>query len=130
MVAWLILVLVPAEYKADKILINIIVLALCGVYAWLAFQNFHPFDLKNFGSLNGVATLFQNKYILAAGWIHYLAFDLMAGIFIRRNAVQHGIAYGFVLVCLIFTFLMGPLGLAIYLLIRWIGTKRFFADNF
>ena len=32
-----------------------------------------------FGSLNEISAMFSNPYALAAGWIHYLAFDLFVG---------------------------------------------------
>ena len=32
-----------------------------------------------FGSLTEISAMFSNSYALAAGWIHYLAFDLFVG---------------------------------------------------
>lgn len=33
----------------------------------------------DFGSLAQISAMFSNPYVLAAGWIHYLAFDLFVG---------------------------------------------------
>jgi hypothetical protein len=32
--------------------------------------------------------------------------------------------------CLFFTFMMGPVGLLMYLLVRFVKTKHYFADNY
>jgi hypothetical protein len=74
--------------------------------------------------------LFTNPRLVTAGWIHYLAFDLLAGLFIRNNAQKHGISHWILIPCLLFTFMFGPVGLLLYLLIRWMITKSYFADNF
>ena len=34
----------------------------------------------SFSSLQGVAALFANPWLLLAGWTHYLAFDLLVGV--------------------------------------------------
>ena len=39
-----------------------------------------------FGSLQQVSKLFENRYILLAGWIHYLAFDLFTGCWMVRDS--------------------------------------------
>lgn len=33
-----------------------------------------------YSSLDGVASLFANRWLLLAGWTHYLAFDLLVGV--------------------------------------------------
>ena len=82
----------------------------------------------SFGSLDGVAALFVNREALLAGWIHYLAFDLLTGIFIVNNARKNGIGIALLLPCLFFTFMLGPVGLLLYLLIRWTRTKNYWID--
>ena len=39
-----------------------------------------------FGSLGDVGRLFENPYLLLAGWVHYLAFDLFVGAWGVRDA--------------------------------------------
>ena len=41
-----------------------------------------------FGSLAEVRQLFERPGLLAAGWLHYLAFDLFVGTWIARDAAQ------------------------------------------
>lgn len=70
-----------------------------------------------FGSLQQVQLLFSRPGPLAAGWLHYLAFDLFVGTCIARHAATAGIAHGWVLPCLLLTFLFGPAGLLLYALV-------------
>ena len=67
-----------------------------------------------FSSLAGVAALFSNPWLLLAGWIHYLAFDLLVGTWEVRDAREHGVPHAFVLPCLALTFLFGPAGWLLY----------------
>lgn len=41
-------------------------------------------------TLAGVMALFDSEGGATIGWIHYLAFDLFVGIWVARNADQHG----------------------------------------
>ena len=74
--------------------------------------------------------LFTNKVAVTSAWVHFLAFDLMVGIWIKKNAMKHGISHWLLIPCFFFTFMIGPMGLLIYLLIRWIKTKQYFAANY
>ena len=71
-----------------------------------------------FSSLADVATLFSNRWILLAGWTHYLAFDLLVGNWEMRDARTRGIPYVLVLPCLVLTFLFGPAGWLLYGIVR------------
>jgi hypothetical protein len=86
--------------------------------------------MKNFGSLDGVMKFFQNKTLLTAGWVHYLAFDLMVGAWIKRNSVIYGISHWLIIPCLFFTFMLGPVGLLLYLILRFLKTKKYFSTNY
>lgn len=84
MLGWIILIFLPFWYQSDKFIVGVIITLLAIVYAWLIFSTFSPADAKSFGSLTGVMTLFQDPPLMVAGWVHYLAFDLLAGLFIKR----------------------------------------------
>jgi len=130
LIGWLILILAPFWFQSDKFILGIIITLFCIVYAWLVFSYFKFSDLQKFGSLPGVMELFTQPGIVVAGWVHYLAFDLMIGIFIRRNSIKHGINHWLIVPSLLFTFMLGPIGLLLYLIIRTITTKQYFAENF
>ena len=130
-IGWLLLIIgSPFILEIDRFLVGIIITLLAIVYAWLIFSAFHPGDMKKFGTLDGVMELFQNKTLVAAGWVHYLAFDLLAGIWIKRNSVKYNIPHMLIVPCLLFTFMLGPVGLLLYLLIRIIKTKQYFSASF
>ncbi len=71
-----------------------------------------------FATLADVQALFSNEWILLAGWVHYLAFDLFIGSWEVRDARHHGIPHWAIIPSLILTFLFGPVGLLLYFLIR------------
>ena len=114
----------------NKVLIGVVVASLCITYAVLVYNSLKPGDFKSFMTLGGVTAMLSVPGAALAGWIHYLAFDLMTGLFIANNAAKHGIGYAWLLPCLVLTFLLGPIGLLLYMLIRWALTKYYFADNF
>lgn len=76
-----------------------------------------------FDTLAGVMALFQDPRMVLAGWLHYLAFDLLIGTWIWANAEQHCIPWFAALPALFFTFMFGPAGFLIYLVIRAGFTK-------
>ncbi len=131
MIGWVTLIITsPFILEVDKFLIGIIITLLSVVYAWLIFSSFNPGDMKSFGSLDGVMKLFQDKPLVTAGWVHYLAFDLMVGIWIKRNSLKYGMPHWLIIPCLLFTFMLGPVGLLLYLLLRLIKTKNHFSANY
>ena len=78
-----------------------------------------------FGSLEGVMLLFGDPFGALAGWIHYLVFDLFVGAWEARDAARRGIAHWLVLPCLLLTLMLGPVGLALYLVIRAAAGRGF-----
>jgi len=131
MCGWIVLIFIsPFWLHYDKLLIGIIIILFSIVYTWLIFSSFSLNDMKSFGSLDGVMRLFQNKTLLTAGWVHYLAFDLMTGIWIRENGQKHHINHWLTVPCLFSTFMLGPFGLLLYLLLRWLKTKKYFVANY
>ena len=67
-----------------------------------------------FGSLAQVAALFRDPWALLAGWMHYLCFDLMVGVWEVRDAQQRQVPHLALLPALALTFLFGPVGLLVY----------------
>jgi Domain of unknown function (DUF4281) len=131
MIGWLLLIIIsPFWFYTDKLLIGLVITLFSVIYIWLITQSFQPGDFEKFGTLDGVMSLFTNKTAVTAGWVHYLAFDLMVGIWIKKNSVKYGISHWLIIPCLLFTFMLGPVGLLLYLIIRFIKTKQYFADNY
>jgi len=129
-IGWIILIFVsPFWAWYDKFLIGIIIVILAFTYTYLNFTNTDPDILRKFSSLDGVANLFQNKSLLLAGWIHIMAFDLIGAVWMKRNSVTNGINHWIMAPVILFTCALGPLGFLLYLIIRSLKTRRYFADN-
>jgi len=65
-----------------------------------------------------VAQLFENHWLLLAGWVHYLAFDLFIGAWETRDAMARRIPRLLLAPCLVLTFMLGPIGLLCYHAVR------------
>ena len=115
---WLLLVFLPRwRWSARLVCPVVIPLLLAAVYLWLVATTFGRTP-GGFGSLAEVAQLFQNPWVLLAGWIHYLAFDLFVGAWEVRDAQRTGLHHLLVVPCLVLTFLFGPVGLLLYFALR------------
>jgi hypothetical protein len=73
-----------------------------------------------FSSLPAVRQLFANDWALLAGWIHYLAFDLFIGAWIARHTELAQLSRLILIPILPLTFLFGPVGLLLFLAIRFV----------
>lgn len=71
-----------------------------------------------FGSLADVAALFGSPWILLAGWVHYLAYDLFVGAWIARDADRRGAPRWLLIPVLPLAFLFGPAGFLAWIMIR------------
>ena len=124
---WLLLVFLPKwKWTLGLICSGIIPFILGLVYVGLFLSQLGSMpEGGGFGSLEGIGILFSNPYVLAAGWIHYLAFDLFVGAWEVNDSRQRGVSHWLVIPCLIFTFMLGPTGLALYLVIRTVVIREF-----
>ncbi|HEX8286113.1 MAG TPA: ABA4-like family protein [Pyrinomonadaceae bacterium] len=115
---WLLLVLLPRWRPSARLVCPVVIpLLLALVYLWLVATTFGRTE-GGFGSLAKVSQLFQNRWVLLAGWIHYLAFDLFVGAWEVRDAQRVGVHHLLVVPCLLLTFLFGPVGLLLYFALR------------
>lgn len=76
-----------------------------------------------FGSIGEVRALFANDAMLTAGWLHYLAFDLFVGTWITREGIETGVSPFLLVPCLLLTFLVGPVGLLLFITLRVIARR-------
>lgn len=126
LLSWVLLALFPYKEWTSRFLIGVVISLLGLIYASIMIQIFNPDDFSAFSSLKGLMQLFKNEMLVLAGWVHYLAFDLMVGVYIVNNARKRNINALLVIPCLFFTFMMGPMGLLLYLLLRWAKTRQYF----
>jgi hypothetical protein len=122
--AWLLLAAAPSWKYTHSLVHAIWIPVLLGVVYLTAFAlRPEPPKGADFSSLRGVMQLFTSPFAVLAGWVHYLAFDLFVGAWEVRDAKRRGIAHLWVVPCLFFTLMLGPIGLMIYLLIRLWRTR-------
>ena len=115
---WAVLILLPRRWPLlNAVPALLLPLALSALYAVLILTSLGEAP-GGFGSLAEVRALFSDDRVLLAGWVHYLAFDLAIGAWEVRVAMRRGLAFGWVVPCLAATFLVGPAGFLLYLLLR------------
>lgn len=120
---WLLLILAGRVPMVASVIAGAAIPLLLGlVYAGLIVGNFGGAE-GGFSSIREVRALFGNDWLLVAGWVHYLAFDLFIGSWQVRDAHKHGIPHFAIIPSLVLTFLFGPVGLLIYLAIRTVRVR-------
>ena len=120
---WLLLAALPGrKWVANLIAGAAIPAVFAAAYTAIIAANFFGAE-GGFSSLQDVALLFANPWLLLAGWIHYLAFDLLVGSWEVRDARERRVPHLFVVPCLILTFLFGPAGWLLYLGVRSVAGR-------
>ena len=122
-VGWLLLAIVPRKQLSVHVAGVFIPLILAAIYLYLIVTHIRGAE-GGFGSLADVAKLFSKPELLLAGWIHYLCFDLFIGAWEVRDSQANGIPHLVVIPCLLMTFLLGPIGLLFYIVIRSAKLRR------
>jgi Domain of unknown function (DUF4281) len=114
---WLLLIVLPRRPWVGHVVNVFAIPAFAVLYTVIIAIHFAGSE-GGFSSLPDVALLFSNPWLLLAGWIHYLAFDLFVGSWEVRDSRERGISHMLVVPCLILTFLFGPAGWLLYLAVR------------
>ena len=78
----------------------------------------------DFSTIAGVRAIFGSDAGVTIGWTHYLAFDLFVGLWIARDADAKGVSRLIQAPVLLATFVVGPLGLGVWLLAREPAARR------
>lgn len=91
---------------------------LAVAYVLLIRAGFGEAQGGGYGSIAEIRALFQSDSALVAGWFHYLAFDLFIGCWIVREGLELKLHPLLILPCLPLTFLFGPAGLLLFMILR------------
>jgi len=120
LLSWVALIALPRQRAVPKVVTGLVVPAiLAAIYATLILVNWG--GPGSFSTLAGVAQFFANPWLLLAGWVHYLAFDLLVGSWEAQDARDRGVPHLLLVPCLFLTFMFGPLGWLLYQGIRRTG---------
>ena len=127
---WFVLVFFPNS-QISKVFITsifpIFILSLAYTYLlYISYINDYEF-FKNFElylGLSEISNLFENQSFLILFWVHFLAINLFCGSWIVNDSQMFGMNKFLVSIPLIITYLIGPIGIVIYWIIRIFYAKR------
>ena len=121
---WLILIFFPQSNLSKYFVTSIFpFLLLSGAYVFVLYKSYlntYDFD-SNFElylSISNLSNLFSNNLFLVLFWIHFISINLFVGGWIVKDSQKFMINKILVGIPLIITYLIGPLGIFIYWLIR------------
>jgi len=121
---WLILIFFPQSNLSKYFVTSIFpFLLLSGAYVFMLYKSYlntYDFD-SNFElylSISNLSNLFSNNLFLMMFWIHFISINLFVGGWIVKDSQKFMINKILVGIPLIITYLIGPLGIFIYWLIR------------
>ena len=122
---WILLIFL-SKWKVTRFLIDfkVIPLALAFIYVIYIFQAIQIGGMMDFGSLKSVMALFTEENAVLAGWVHYLAFDLLIGMWILDQNKELRINQLIMAPCLFLTFMLGPIGFLLFMIIKTIKQKQ------
>ena len=121
---WLILIFFPQSYLCRFFVTSIFpVFILSGAYIFVLYKSYlNSYDFTaNFNlylSLENLSELFSSNFYLMVFWIHFIAINLFTGGWIVKDSQKFAINRILLAVPLIITYLIGPIGIFIYWLIR------------
>jgi hypothetical protein len=118
LLGWILLIFTPNWKLTQPIVLYGIILVLSIIYAFMVLSTISNFNPDSFSTLANVKALFQDEKAVAAGWMHYLAFDLFVGAYVVREGKNLEISRWLYTLCLPFTFMFGPIGYLLFTIVR------------
>ena len=127
---WFILIFFPQSQLARIFVASIFpIFVLSGVYIFVLYKSYligYDFSI-NFTlylGLDELSRLFEDHLYLMLFWTHFIATNLFVGGWIVKDSQKYYINKVLVSIPLIITYLIGPIGLFIYWIIRIFYAKR------
>ncbi len=127
---WFILIVFPQSHLSRIFVTSIFpIFILSGVYIFILYKSYvigYDFD-GNFTlylGLNELSRLFEDHLYIMIFWTHFIAINLFIGGWIVKDSQKFSINKVLMTLPLILTYLIGPLGLFLYWIIRIFYAKR------
>ena len=127
---WFILIVFPQSHLSRIFVTSIFpFFILSGVYIFILYKSYligYDFD-GNFSlylGLNELSRLFEDHLYIMIFWTHFIAINLFIGGWIVKDSQKFSINKVLMAVPLIVTYLIGPIGLFLYWIIRIFYAKR------
>ena len=127
---WLILIFFPNSNLARYFVASIFpILILSGSYVFILYKSYlNSYDFVNNFSLylgiDHLSDLFKDRSYLMMFWIHFISINLFTGGWIVRDSQKLYINKILISIPLIITYLIGPIGLFLYWMIRIFYAKN------
>ena len=127
---WFVLIVFPESQICRVFTASIFpIFILSLVYGYLFYMIFNDGYnfLKNFElylGLDNISNLFTNQSFLILLWVHFLSINLFCGGWMVKDSQKFGINKFLMSLPLLITYLIGPIGLTLYWLIRVFYAKR------
>jgi hypothetical protein len=127
---WLVLIFFPKSHICRVFVTSIFPIFILGaVYSYLLYLSYvNGYDfLRNFKlylGLNEVSNLFEDRSFLILFWIHFLSINLFCGGWIVKDSQIFQMNKIIIFFPLIIIYLIGPIGLTLYWVIRIFYAKR------
>ena len=127
---WLILIFFPQSNLCRYFVTSIFpILLLSGAYIFMLYKSYlssYEF-LANFDlylNISNLSNLFSNETFLMLFWIHFVSINLFTGGWIVKDSQKFGINKIILFLPLLITYLIGPLGILVYWIVRIFYAKR------
>ena len=127
---WFILIVFPQSHLSRIFVTSIFpFFILSGVYIFILYKSYltgYDFD-GNFTlylGLSELSRLFEDHLYIMIFWTHFIAINLFIGGWIVKDSQKFSINKVLMAVPLIMTYLIGPIGLFLYWIIRIFYAKR------
>ena len=127
---WFILIVFPQSHLSRIFVTSIFpFFILSGVYIFILYKSYligYDFD-GNFSlylGLSELSRLFEDHLYIMIFWTHFIAINLFIGGWIVKDSQKFSINKVLMAVPLILTYLIGPIGLFLYWIIRIFYAKR------
>ena len=127
---WFVLIVFPQSHLSRIFVTSIFpFFILSGVYVFILYKSYligYDFD-GNFSlylGLSELSRLFEDHLYIMIFWTHFIAINLFIGGWIVKDSQKFSINRVLMAVPLIVTYLIGPIGLFLYWIIRIFYAKR------
>ncbi len=127
---WIILIFFPQSNLSRYFVTSIVpIFLLGGTYIFILYKSYlSSYDfINNFSLYLGIqnlSELFENELYLMMFWTHFIAINLFTGGWVVKDSQKFNINKFLIAIPLIITYLIGPIGLLFYWLIRIFYAKN------
>ena len=127
---WALIIFFPQSSLCKYLATSIFpIFLLSGAYVFVLYKAYlGSFDFDNnfslYLGLGNISELFRNEYFLLMFWIHFVSINLFVGGWMLKDAQRLLINKILLAIPLVITYLIGPIGVFLYWIIRIFYAKK------